>query len=533
MFKKNLVLLLIVLITILSGCTDSAGKPDSSYDDSSDTIIFDGHEATYSDGKPCLDFKTRYTNIKNKYPDKTILIWASEQQVRYEEEVNEYLAESGCDYVICFKNLMYDLEINNTITDENGKWTTSYSKEFEKCFNNSDQIDIVSTEMMYIGYDGFINAYQYFINHGWLLPIDEYLENSEAGKEFYNSAPKNYWESLRYNKHIYGFDGSTCCFRRTLGYEFNADLCKQLKIDFNDFKGSYIDTLNKIFDICQKNDLMFSTICMDYVPSYTEYDFLTSGVYINNEGKAENIYENKEIEKLYDLIADSFHKGYNTNNPGTIDSDHFLGITRQRICGEYLSDGIKLNDFFSSISSISEQKESYQIFPKCFNKIFAPTSATGICTSSKHPELAFNALAKIMTDKKLNNLICYGTDYEIVDNCISPKGHYNTMDVGNRFVEMPMNGFEFSDVSDRLETAFKNSTVSKYVDFAFDTSKVYNQVRDTEKIISEIKTDFPSEKYTTGKDYLKKLNKKLYDAGMQDILDEANRQLAEFHKSHS
>lgn len=40
-----------------------------------------------------------------------------------------------------------------------------------------------------------------------------------------------------------------------------------------------------------------------------------------------------------------------------------------------------------------------------------------------------------------------------------------------------------------------------------------------------ITEEFPSDEYSSAEEYLTELNNRLYDAGLQDILDEANRQL--------
>ena len=40
-----------------------------------------------------------------------------------------------------------------------------------------------------------------------------------------------------------------------------------------------------------------------------------------------------------------------------------------------------------------------KIYPEKFNTIHSSTTATGISSSSEHKDLAFDALAKIMTDE--------------------------------------------------------------------------------------------------------------------------------------
>ena len=530
--KRQWLFISIIIICLLSGCKQENNitkNSDSSL--TNDSIIY--ASKTYSDGAPILDFETRYENLKNKYPDKTILVWASEQNIRYENEVNNYLTDNNSEYVICFKNIMEELEDNNIINDKNGNWLTSYSEVFREEIKNSQQVDIVSTEKMYLGYDGFINTYQYFATQGWLEPIEDYLTNTETGKKFYNIASEKYWKSLECNGHIYGFDGSLSCLGNTAGYEFNTDLFNKLNVNTNDLKGSYEETFNKILGICKNNDLLFSVNNLMFMSMYTDYDYITSCVYINDDGKAENIFESYEAKTLFNLIYEGFNNGYITNRINSVPKERLMGITIDRTCGAYLVDKINLSSYFSSLGTESDGIRSFQLFPKCSDTIHSTVTATGISSSSEHKDLAFDALAKIMTDEKLNNLICYGTDYEIVDGCVSPNGHYDTMDVGNKLVNMPFMGFEYSDKKERLNTAFQNSKISENIKFIFSSSKISSQVAETEKIIYEIIEDFPSTKFKSGEEYLQILNKKLYDAGLQEVLDEANRQLEEYHNKNN
>ena len=53
------------------------------------------------------------------------------------------------------------------------------------------------------------------------------------------------------------------------------------------------------------------------------------------------------------------------------------------------------------------------------------------------------------------------------------------------------------------------------------------------KVLKTIDYDFPSKEYKTGKEYLDKLNDDLNSAGLQDILDEVNRQLEEYNETHN
>lgn len=518
---------------LLTSCTSSLHESSNNQSESQNSYSTSEVQnfREFADGYKYYDFNTRYKKIKEQYPNKTILIWAVDYGVRYEEEINKYLNDKNTDYVICFKDFAYD---SNKMYNDKGNWATSYAELLEREMNNHEQIDIISTGMMYANYDAFFNTYHYFSKKGWLSPINNYLETTKSGVKLYNLMPKNYWKTLELNKKIYGFDGSMSCLRYTAGYQLNASLCDDLAIDYKKISGSYTETIKTLGNISKENNLQFSIGLLENLSMYTNYDFITNCVYINDEGKIANIYESEDAKELFEEIYRQFKQGcfVNTNRTPT-DLNSFLGASTYATCGEYTNNGIRTNMFYG-LSSTSQSVESYKIYPEKFNTIHSSTTATGISSSSEHKDLAFDALAKIMTDEKLNNLICFGFNYSLDnDGCIQPKGYYNTMGFENKLIRKPFSGLELSNMNSLFKTAFENSKLTSDVGFYFNNEKVSKQINETEKTIISLIADFPSKKYASSENFLKTLNKALYDAGLQEVLDEANRQLEEYHNKNN
>ena len=109
---KRVLIVCSAFVMMLTACNANKAENEAylNEDDVPNNIEIQ-YEKNYSDGTPILDFDTRYENIKNTYPDKKILIWASNENVRYEEEVNKYLNDNKAEYVICFKNICDDKEM--------------------------------------------------------------------------------------------------------------------------------------------------------------------------------------------------------------------------------------------------------------------------------------------------------------------------------------------------------------------------------------------------------------------------------------
>lgn len=536
MKKRNKVLPLISAICLVfSGCASGSNETSSVVDSNSDkqsnmaddSSVYEVIQAqsTYSDGFPCLDFETRYENIKNQYPDKTILVWALIDAIRYEDDINQYLTtELDSDYVICFKSYEeYDIDI----TAEESGWTGSYFSLLEEDVSNGEQTDILSSGVRYIGYDSFTDSYRHLASEGMLEPLDEYLEETDMGKELKNSVPDNYWESLKYNGSVYGFDGSLTCLGSSVGYNFNSELCDKLGIDTDEFRGSYENTAGKIFDVCKKNGLTFSVHYLDSMEMYLDDDFITMCVYIDDEGRAANVYESDETKKLFKAVE----KGYSENCVQVglpYDLDSYFGECTAGSIGGYSRDGVKTNEFYG-LSTGDNTVEAYAVYPVKNKELHSAAEATGICSSSEYKDMAFDALATVMTDKKLNDLICYGTDCEIADGLATPGGYYSTpRGVDNMLIRTPFNGVQSSEMNKSAREALENSAVSPFAGFYFDTSNVSKQILAVDDIVLSVSDEFPTEKYSDAEEYLDYLNERLYDAGLQDILDEANRQLEEY-----
>lgn len=177
--------------------------------------------------------------------------------------------------------------------------------------------------------------------------------------------------------------------------------------------------------------------------------------------------------------------------------------------------------------------ESYTIYPQYSNKIYTSSKALGICALSDNKYLAFDAICEVMTNKELNDLLCFGTDYDIINGCIKPYGYYNTMGVENRLIRYPFYGVNDPNSNEKYHEAITDFKLSKSVGFCFDTTNVSDKILAVNKVLKTIDYDFPSKEYKTGKEYLDKLNDDLNSAGLQDILDEVNRQLEEYNETHN
>ena len=70
-------------ISSISKISDYSSNDNASSYETDDTLD-DEVEYYYSDDTQIYSFEKRYEKIKEQYPDKSVLVWVSDQNIRYE-----------------------------------------------------------------------------------------------------------------------------------------------------------------------------------------------------------------------------------------------------------------------------------------------------------------------------------------------------------------------------------------------------------------------------------------------------------------
>ena len=361
------------------------------------------------------------------------------------------------------------------------------------------------------------------------------IVKTEVGKSFYDDTPENYWSSLTYNGHIYGIDGYLSGLTNTSCLQVNTDIVSEN--EQSSITGeSYSELLSQLYEVCntksEESDPTYQIVphYLEDLSMFTDYDFIWNNIYIDEDGVARNIYEAPEITELFNTLSYGFNEGYVTNRADKIENTIAdFAYTR---CGDIVQNHTVVDPFFGT-SAMNGSAEGYRIYPNITKNVHSAQNATGICSKSKNADLAIQALMICLCNEECNNLLCFGTDYEIKSGCISPNGYYNTIIVENRLAHNPFLGLFNTDIRQEYKTAYENSVLSPYVGFTFDTSSVASELLAIEGIIYSVPDEFPSDEYQSGEEYLTSLNERLYDAGLQDVLDEANRQLVKYNEENS
>ncbi len=509
------ILAIALSLCIFSSCT-SRSADDSSGDDGSGGVIFEVSEYVYA-GEG--DYVT-YEEVQEKYPDKTVLVW----QLHFgaanicTEEINEYLNSLGKDYAVCFLPAsIYGDEYIDMIKDK---------------ISDGEQIDLLFTGYTVNESDSWgLSPYTSFIDAELLVPLDDYLSETEIGQELYNLMPDGYWESVSIDGSVYGFCADLNYLSSDTYIEYNKELVT--KYDF-DTEVSIFEQEETVAQIVEAEDCV-GLIIGNPSPYYilpSDTISLGGATYYDSESDSiRNVLECEEytdyLKGCFEFLKSGLAVSDSSSSEATTKSSVFARIINAR--GDFISDqGIWNGQTFDVIRV--KINDAYVVKSKTVN---------GVCSYSENKDMAFDLLALSMTDEYLNNLLTFGTDadYTMDENGIINYSEYiNGQRFSNRLLCMASYDTScYSDsciyspelISERLEDIDSDTLIG----FTLDVSDLKEEIRQIGSVVNSIDSLLSDDSYETFDDFLAELGDMLDDAGLQTLLDEANRQYAEWRDS--
>ena len=511
MIKRILSILFLCITLLMCSCFSS-----------NNSLNTEGNENN-NDVQPMnsMNFDEKYQFYSERYPNKNILVWVTDLGSPYELELNDYLYENNYDYIICFKTSLEGIE------DESGNFISTNAEFVSKIIQNGEQIDILDSLALINGMDVISNSYYNFINCSYFEPLDDYLKD-EKYQDIIKSMPQKYWDSYKYNGKIYGVDNSFSSLYYDNGYKISNEIFEKSDLTTDDFQKPLSEiepTIKEVFEKTKKRmNFNFCYFTSDFFPA----SYITEGIGIVGN-KLVNIFEQNETKNYYKLLTSLESKGYAAIDSAVIDST-----------------GIELTQASAAYGEIIKNNrwDKTNVFYKQNNYIHEPYKATGIYSGSKNKEQAFDLLMNVFYNEDFNNIITYGIkgkQYEIEDGKVKMKldesnPYSQQYDIkcsvciwyNNPMISLPCD--ESDTVIQKLDyyKAYENAEFLDGFGFFFDGTSIkdtYLKVMDTVESLKISGKDIDS--------YMKEFNKKLYDAGLQEVLDEANRQLEEYHNKNN
>lgn len=495
---KKLLMIVCILLTL---CSCSYTAIDSEHSD----------DITTSESNQAASDNDDFEEVSKKYPDKTVLVWAIEGYIQSVKTsaINEYLDSLGCDFAVCFLPVA-----DNVMCDANSDKTTL--EQIKKMTNEGQQLDIVYSVSLLSGTDDCINSYHSLVKDGALIPLDDYLANTEIGKNLYSLMPEKHWEGLKVSGQIYGVSGAMSTLSCYTGYSVDKTIADEYGFDVN---ASPLEQLDILSEIAKEH-----TVCF---PQYFNFPNLYSPAYLitwsvywdNSEGKAKCILENegflRNLETYYTLRKNGFVSERNDDFPFI----YFEGNQHG--------------------SGSATYQDRYGVYDS--NVYITPArTAIGISVNSKHPDKAFELLALSQTDPYLNNLLAYGVegeDYTLAGgkaDCKNSRYSLRCDIFANKLICLP-DKYSPTQVSEIYRQTLENAELPSCIGFILNVQDILETINKADYffILNEFGNMLNSDSYESFDALIQACKAKLDEYGMKELTDEINRQYEEWKNENN
>ncbi|MCD7804184.1 MAG: ABC transporter substrate-binding protein [Oscillospiraceae bacterium] len=458
-----------------------------------------------------------YADVVDKYPDKTVLVIACIGSNGYNDitdAVNEYLVELGKDYVVYFRlidmNVIYSdyCSYSGSVDYYSGLWALIESGE---------QVDIISTD-----------KYYYCIRDDLLVSLDDYLENTEVGQTLYSMMPDNLWKSLRYNGTVYGINCNSSINYQKCFY-INVDLADKYGYDLNKDLTEQLDLL-EIINADESVSAIVSGSTF-YTSYYLDSQVLTRGVYWDDEEKtAKSWLDNNDFITFLKTMFKLNQEGLVSSRSDSSFFAYEIPVYLPPVEGDtfalpYGNDPVTYEREYVSVYASYDESIS----------LIRNDYALGISKTSEYQDMAFDFIATMLTDEELNNRMCYAYWEDNIlesDKMNKDLYFYAKAQFANLLLCIPTE-YETLYIGETYLNSLESAYISEDFDFVFDDSSVYQQCIDVGAVTIQYGDNMYGYSDMTFEEYLSEYRTTLEEAGIEDIIAEANRQYAEWKESQS
>jgi len=543
---KKLTAIVLAMLTICMLFTACNEKPNSGIitkppEDPTPTLQ---ESATPTGNETSTTEKVTRENLESyfeeKYPDKKKIVFVSPyskenqkiSKVTNEILFNEYLDSLGCDFYLYFNFK----ETARTETDimslfEKGEFDVKFLPLYQEALDKTmaeEQVDIIYTGIQHINGVRIRNKPFYEnMAKGYFADITEYVKPSPLYEKF----PEKYWETTMYNGKIYGINtnmGSFLMRARKLRIDGSSmaqtgytpeDFTGQVEKDYEKIKEmySYIDggTITRIAlksknvkGITSINDGGFASIrsgVQEIFNLYEDEEMIEYFKFLRKINEDE-LLDRSRITERSAAIA-QYYTDYATNDCEKINvllsaalGEEVLLILKERYKNEEVYN-LKIGNHSPNMLYIVE------LFAEQTEAVNAQ-EAVGVAEKSENKAEAFKVLELLYTDKKAENILFYGNE--------AGKGEFN-----NLYPQVLSSSWSESVIHEVYDEAMKNAEISPICGFwYFDNAETWTELA---KIEAEYEGLWFGE-YEDIDATLAELNAKLYEAGLQTLLDDINTQ---------
>ena len=406
----------------------------------------------------------------------------------------------------------------------------SYGEKISMINASSEKYDLCFT--------GYLSPYLTNAQKGSLLDITEMLKDTP---ELVKSLPDFVWDGAKIDDRICAVPNYQI-LATTTGLSINKELADKYNLNVDNIKKT--EDIEPFLEQVAKNEsgvypfranwgvASFTDVGADHSDNYKGQSLIA---YVRENGKIKVVpsfelgNSKEKAKKLYAW----YQNGYIRKDSASVMDD-----SQDAKAGKY---AVQMTAYKPGVESEDKIYMGGDVYSISLSKPMLHQDSIratmiGIGANSKNPEKALKFIELINTDKELYNLICFGIEgkhynkvgenrIELIENSgYNPNAAWK---FGNQFNAYLLPG-QADDVWEQTKQI--NESAEKVVNFGFDPdyTAVRTQQAQCSTVISEYKV------MNTGAinpdEYFDDFEKKLYDAGLQDIINEIQSQVDKHFK---
>lgn len=441
-----------------------------------------------------------YDDVQAEYPDKTVLTWAVVEHfdlpaVMQTEKINEYLNSLGKSYAVCF------IPVN----DATGGYP-SYRAAVEDMISGGVEFDLL-----------YGRAIPSMVFSGIYAPITDYLKDSPI----YPLMPKNYWQANTIDGEIYTMGDPEELIGKSYTYFVNKELADKYGYDLSKPVLEQTDILEAVKSN-EKCSVFLTTGYMYFPSAFINTRCFDYGVYWSDEYDcAKCIFDNADYMDRLRTVYTLKQLGYASYTKDNMIRDKVFIYAAPNV---YKAD---TGDIQSLEIKRGIEDEYYRVDIDKEYILQNVYTGNGVAAISKHKDEAFDLLATAYSDPALNDLLTYGAEgvnYNLENSQANVLDYtWRTACFANKLICLCETG-ENPKRRELLRDAIENAHVDKAIGFKLQSFEVSEEIAAVNDVMySGFQNDAPLAKGDFD-EMIAEYRQKLYDAGLQKIIDEVNSQ---------
>lgn len=388
---------------------------------------------------------------------------------------------------------------------------------------------IISTNEPYDIIFGHGGNYISDINLGAYCDITDMIEANMP--ELNEMMPEDCWTAVKVNDRIYGVPtykdiaiSNYAIWDKELVDEYNLDISKLTELD----------SLTPVFEQLKadKNDYPFYSKNDGIYFIFDAYDQIGAGTQIMGVR-----YDDQDAKVCFTLeeqdIFDALKTVYEWNQKGLINPDAAT-LSEGRVYNMWrIGQGWESAAYTAWGPQMGKEVAVQKVGDSILSNDTVRGSINMVSTNSKYPEKCLQLLNLVNTDTKLRDMFYYGEEGVDFEYNADGKVHKINSDWemagytnGSYFTVTQEDTDEYGQF-DEIKKLTEGAVSSVMLGFTFDTAPVYDKLSNC----NEIWLRYKSEMMTGVKDpaeYVPQIKEELMQAGFQDVLDEAQKQVDAF-----